>query len=178
MAATVERFGVDPATGRELSLVRVEAPEELTAELLPPRPFVCLLAWNVAGVAAARLTTVARTLIEAGCAYVCAHGSDCTRIDDAVDEECVDRQLAGQQVSFVMTSWHDDESPEAALWFLLENTIVADDVDDADYAPWNAPCRHAVVVDIAGAIADPEVVRAALAAPRAFSQRLAEQDPD
>ncbi|MCB9880036.1 MAG: hypothetical protein H6835_20785, partial [Planctomycetes bacterium] len=89
MAATVERFGVDPATGRELSLVRVEAPEELTAELLPPRPFVCLLAWNVAGVAAARLTAVARTLIEAGCAYVCAHGSDCTRIDDAVDEECV-----------------------------------------------------------------------------------------
>ncbi len=178
MAATVERFGVDPQTGRELSFVRVAAPEELTAELLPPRPFVCLLAWNVAGIAEASIGEVARTLIAAGCAYVCAHGSDCTRIDDIVDEECIDLQLADEPVSFVMTTWHDDPTPEAALWFLLENTAVEDDVDDPAYTPWNAPCRHAVVIDIAATIADPEVVRDALAAPRAFSQRLAERDSD
>lgn len=178
MAATVERFGVDPETGRELSFVRIAAPEELTAALLPPRPFVCLLAWHVAGVAAATIGAVARTLVDAGCAYVCAFGSDCTRVDDVVDEECVERQVAGEPVSFVMTTWHDDETPEAALWFWLENTTVEDDVDDPDYVPWNAPCRHAVVVEVAEALPDPEVVRAALAAPRAFSRRLAEQNPD
>jgi len=168
-----ERLGVDPQSGRELSLVRVASAVELSAALRPPRPFVCLLAWNVEGVAGTELATVARTLIEAGCAYVCAHGSSCTRIDDAVDEQCVDMQVMGTRLSFVMTSWHDDPEPVAALWFFLENTPIADDVDDPDYEPWNAPCRHAVVVDIGGAIVDIEAVRSALADPRAFCARAA-----
>ncbi len=168
MTNGVEVLGVDPATGRELSYVQLAAAADLQREHLPPRPFACLLAWHVESAPAADLARVARLLRDAGCGYVCAHGRGCSRVDDAVDEEGISMQLDdGIRVPFVMTTWHDESLAET-LHFFLVNTAIEDVPDDADYLPWDAPCRHAVVVDIGGATGDAALVRAALLAPARF----------
>lgn len=169
MTNGVEVLGVDPATGRELSYVRLATAADLQREHLPPRPFACLLAWHVDTATNAELARIARLLRDAGCGYVCAHGRGSSRVDDAVDEEGISMQLdEGLRVPFVMTTWHDDEPIADTLFFFLVHTSIEDATDDPDYLPWGAECRHAVVVDIGGALGDGREVRAALRDPTAF----------
>jgi hypothetical protein len=70
----------------------------------------------------------ATALIRSGARYVCCWGPDCERLHDCFDE--AEGALSGWDASdgsHVMTTWHDDEPLEEALWFALNAAIPTPD---------------------------------------------------
>jgi hypothetical protein len=80
---------------------------------LPTRHFAALLAADATGVDAAVLADFARRLLRAGCVYFCVWGPDCERVHDIFDEECFEVEPV------IMTTWHEEESLDEALWFFV-----------------------------------------------------------
>ena len=81
--------------------------------------FAAFLAWDARNTDTANIAALARALFARGVAYVCAWGPGCERVHDIFDE--VELELEGQRPpeSVVMTTWHNDESLEEALWFFV-----------------------------------------------------------
>jgi hypothetical protein len=113
---------------------------------------------------AERMSALARKLLDQGMAYFCGWGPDCSRVHDVVDEEVVQRNLSEE--ADVMTTWHDDEDLDDALWF-AEFAVPSDDYIDT--------CRTvlAIVVDQAEWSAR---VEADLRDFEAFNARILSQD--
>ncbi len=87
--------------------------------------FYPALVWNSEpGVAVEQITAVIRKLYTSGCRYVVAGGVNCERWHDIADEEFVSQFVsdADQDENFVMTSWHEGESPEDVTFFFVNNT--------------------------------------------------------
>lgn len=61
-----------------------------------------------------------------GLAYLCAWGPDCERVHDIFDEEDLARGLERGTHDVIMTTWHNDESLEEALWFFVHSASPAD----------------------------------------------------
>jgi hypothetical protein len=80
---------------------------------LPSRHFIAFLAADASEIDSEVLAEFSRRLIRAGCIYFCAWGTDCERVHDVFDEECLDIDPV------VMTTWHSDDSLDEALWFFL-----------------------------------------------------------
>lgn len=177
MSLARERFQPDPRTGRDLVLVTATAPEdvaELRAQSLGP--FLALVAWHAAGASVDTISAVVTALLDAGCCAVSAWGADCERVHDICDEVAVERALdAGTDGGGVlMTSWHDDESLDDALWFALRSTE-----PDADFvAPLGRPCRTVLALVVGDEPGLAAAIRAAFRDPGAFDARvLAQPDP-
>ncbi len=89
-------------------------------------PFPCLI-WDHDGrfTDAGRLA-IARDLLEAGCRYAVCGGQSCEAWHNAIDEVLVEAHLGDpddvQDAAFVMTSWHDGESPDDVAFFFVLNT--------------------------------------------------------
>jgi len=62
---------------------------------------------------------VSKWLVHSGCVYMIAWGKDCSLWDDAVDMENLEQFQYNEipDESFVMTTWHDQESLEEVFWF-------------------------------------------------------------
>ena len=62
---------------------------------------------------------ISKWLVAAGCLYMCAWGPDCSSWDDSVDYANLEAFSYGDipEDRFVMTTWHDEEPLEEALWF-------------------------------------------------------------
>ncbi|PDH65264.1 MAG: hypothetical protein CNE89_12075 [Sphingomonadaceae bacterium MED-G03] len=62
---------------------------------------------------------VAAWLVQVGCLYFIAWGTDCEAWHDAVDWVVLQRFDFGEipDDKFVMTTWHDEEPLSEALWF-------------------------------------------------------------
>lgn len=119
MAPLVERtFGIDPANGRELRYLHLAATTDLRVELLPTAPFVCLVAWHVER---AMLDHVIATLLDAGASCVSAFGLGCEQVDDGIDETVVMRNIDRGRDDFVMTTWHDQDTQDDVLQFVLRS---------------------------------------------------------
>lgn len=105
----------------------------------PRRPFLALVVirdevtpeWQWA---------ISKWLVAAGCLYMCAWGPGCSSWDDSVDYANLEAFSYGEipEDRFVMTTWHDGEPLEEALWF-------------AKYAAQHptVPLDLALIVDIA-----------------------------
>lgn len=67
---------------------------------------------------------LARALIDAQAFFVCAWGLKCERMHDTVDDASLERehleQRLADEVPVVMTTWHSQDSLEAAFWFFRE----------------------------------------------------------
>ncbi|PZP27438.1 MAG: hypothetical protein DI603_21840 [Roseateles depolymerans] len=61
-------------------------------------------------------------MVDAGCLYMMAWGSECSRWDDAVDDANLARFDYGEipEDKFVMTTWHEDASLVEVFWFAKE----------------------------------------------------------
>lgn len=168
MEPVAKTFAVDPDSGRELRYVGVECADDLRAEMLPPRPFVCLLAWNAEGQPVDVLARVTGTLLDAGCAYACCYGSGCERVHDVADEELVGRTvLECRQWPVVMTTWHTHETLDDVLHFFLRNTSLASGGDG--HPEWEAPAAHALALEIGDVLSPRAALFTALADPVAFA---------
>ncbi len=116
---TLERLGFHEISERELYLVHVESAEQLSTFQTPSRHFACLLLWDAEGEPVAQLSHVAATVLDSGCSYLSAWGSDCERVHDVFDEDHGMNPRDTPDDSVVMTSWHDDESLSDALFFFF-----------------------------------------------------------
>ena len=120
----VERVGHDEVWGRDLFVMSIPKSEDLPRELsVSTARFVCLIAWDAQAAGTEQISAVARRLLDGGAVYVCAWGPDCERVHDIIDEQHVGLVPKSTVRSVVMTTWHDDESLEETLGFVLTAAI-------------------------------------------------------
>lgn len=88
--------------------------------------FPCLI-WDHDGrFPDAARAAIAKALLEAGCRYAVCGGRNCEAWHDAIDAVFAETHLEDpddvQDTAFVMTSWHDGESPDDVAFFFVLNT--------------------------------------------------------
>jgi hypothetical protein len=87
---------------------------------MPNQSFVLLLACDARQIKDSVITDFANLMIDRGIAYLCAWGPDCERVHDLFDLTYVMREIGEERrYPHVMTTWHDAESLDEALWFML-----------------------------------------------------------
>jgi hypothetical protein len=90
---------------------------------------VLFLAVDATSLADDKLFSLVDWVMDQGAVYVCVWGTGCEHVHDVIDETIVEAIVKlGQMESddtIIMTTWHDDESLEEALWFALNNAIPA-----------------------------------------------------
>jgi hypothetical protein len=137
-------LGHHSASNREVYLLTLD---DLDAPFTLPdiqgRHFTCFCALNAEGLPADQLGKFCSHLLQLGCAYLCAWGSDCERVHDMMDEEIVGDNPPQSYIGCVMTTWHAKDSLTDALSFFLDNT----EPDEA-YAPNG--CNAALIISRAG----------------------------
>ena len=113
-SAQLERLG--HPDGHERDLHFLSLPDFLSMPdsiYLPARQFVAFVAADATGMDVPKLADFCRKLVQAGCIYFCAWGPDCERVHDIFDELILDTEPV------IMTTCHDKESLDSALWFFL-----------------------------------------------------------
>ncbi len=89
---------------------------------LPSAHTVLLIVADSAGVPSNIVCNVAAHFFVVGLTYVCVWGPDCGRVHDIFDEIHVGDGSSEPQFAF-MSTWHDDESLNKALFFFLRCAI-------------------------------------------------------
>jgi hypothetical protein len=122
------RIGFDDVNDRDLFVMcaanAADLPELVT---IGSRYFVSLIICDARSESTAALRRLARTLLNAGCVYFCCWGPECQRVHDIVDEEYLPGGISiHDDHSTIMTTWHDSESLDEAVWFSL-NVALPDD---------------------------------------------------
>lgn len=106
-------------SGRAVYVAQSDGIEQLPQLIsLPCTRFLLLLAYAL-GRKPARLGDALGELLDGGCVYLCAWGPGCEHVHDAMDDIILERQLEGGPEETIMTTWHDDEPLDEALFFTL-----------------------------------------------------------
>jgi hypothetical protein len=100
------RLGTVP----DLGAVHAELPERAESIIL----FLMVDARNLS---TDQIVEMADSIISRKLDYVCVWGPDCERVHDILDEVIVESDLDDQRL--VMTTWHDKETLNEAIWFFL-----------------------------------------------------------
>jgi hypothetical protein len=97
---------------------------QLPAVLVAPSPrFILLVAADTSGFGGAELVDLAGSILATGATYVCCWGPDCERFHDCFDESETLRTLDAEEDRVVMTTWHDSETLEEAIWFATHSAF-------------------------------------------------------
>jgi hypothetical protein len=141
-----EPVGRNALNGTELFVVEAASPADAAEALREIGPgVICLIAWDSRNASVDDVAVVARGLLDACSAYVCAWGPGCGRVHDIVDEEIVyDTVLRDPPLGTsrdVMTTWHEHDALSEVLWFVLAAAVPA--------GGFPIPCRATVAVSIA-----------------------------
>lgn len=165
MSAIPEWIGRDEDSGRDLFLLQVSSPGALVSFEKPRGHFACLLAWDASGVSSEAVSRVARYILDSGCVFLCAWGPDCERVHDIFDDMIVgDGCAEPTDGSTVMTTWHDQDSLDGALWYLLRLTSPDE--------PFVDSCRASIAIVVGERDEWSAAVRDALSKPGEFSRRI------
>jgi hypothetical protein len=161
----IESFGTGGVCDRELGIVELPNLESLPANLNITGPhFACLVLCDSHEYDANAIGSFAESLLVQGAVYVCAWGPDCERVHDIFDEEIVG---GGPEVprfsDGVMTTWHDNEDLDDALFFFLLCTYPDDEFSET--------CCSALVISV-GNSDWADLARAALSKPSEFLRRV------
>lgn len=84
--------------------------------------FVLLLHVSEASVTPDEQRSLSEAIAASGCRYALCRGVGCSSWDDSLDEASVWAEIQGQPRPFLMTTWHEHESLEDLLEFMLLNT--------------------------------------------------------
>jgi hypothetical protein len=125
--------------------------------------FLCLIAGDASQTSNDVLRSFARVLIHSGAVYVCSWGRDCERVHEAVDGAALEIESDPSDDSVIMTTWHDSESLEQALWFVLNSAFPANEYLNS--------CNSVLAICI-GDQSWSNTIRSAFGAPREFSKRI------
>ena len=122
--ASLELKTADAPLDRQLFALQVSASSEILAATQAVAPhFAVFLAWDATSASTEEISGLATMLHNRGLAYLCAFGPDCERVHDIFDEVELELKSARPSDSVIMTTWHDDESLEDALWFFVNNSF-------------------------------------------------------
>jgi hypothetical protein len=121
---TSEVFGVEDGFGTQhFFLCPAESLQSLTRKIAPiSKHFALFLAIDGCSLHSESVGEAARELIEKGLASLCVWGADCERIHDIFDETGVELDL-DQNRAVIMTTWHDAEPLEEAIWYFMNCAI-------------------------------------------------------
>jgi len=111
-----------------IDVFNIDSIEQLS-DCLPRRSkyFTLLLAWDAPETEQEKLMEMFQPFVDRGLAYFCAWGSRCSEVHDAVDLCAVKKEQAIGPADYqLMTTWHDDEPLEEALWFFNMCAIPAE----------------------------------------------------
>ena len=87
---------------------------------LAGKHFALFLAWDARAVPGETIFTFAQKLIRAGLSYIVAWGPDCERVHDIFDDaDIAENPESNEQRAVIMSTWHERESLEQALWFAV-----------------------------------------------------------
>ena len=106
---------------QSFSLHLADFPSTPASISLPSRRFIAFLAADATGIDETILSVFARTLLCAGCVYFCAWGTDCERVHDVFDKECLKVEPV------ITTTWHSKDSLDEALWYFIFNAFPEDE---------------------------------------------------
>lgn len=83
-------------------------------------PFVAFTALDATALTDEQLGALARSLIGGGCVYACSWGPEADRVETAFDWEVVRSEMEQSARALdIMTTSHEDESLDEAIWFAL-----------------------------------------------------------
>jgi hypothetical protein len=130
---------------RKLPRIRVFAADSVQAlpGLFPFRfsYFTLLLAWNPYVLTREQMVHLFQPLADRGLAYFCAWGNRCEEVHDAVDQCVIPREAQGGPLKYMtMTTWHEHEPLEDAVWFFQNLAIPSEAHVFADFE------RYAVAI--------------------------------
>jgi hypothetical protein len=113
---------------RSVFSLAIDALDSFPSKLsLPRQHFVLLVACDATLIENSVVAKFAKLIMDLGAVYVCAWGPDCERVHDIFDEVFVDHGIQDTNSwPHVMTTWHENESLDEALWFML-NTAYPDE---------------------------------------------------
>ncbi|MHB8793354.1 MAG: DUF7684 family protein [Thermoleophilia bacterium] len=136
----INNLGMNKATNRELFAVHLNNAGELDEKLdLTSRYFVCFLCWDDStNDTRDAISNFAEILLRSGGVYFCVWGKGCSRVHDIIDLASYEQGQENESV--IMTSWHEDESLDDALWFFLNSAFPDDRYFDE--------CRAGVAITI------------------------------
>jgi hypothetical protein len=161
----MQSFAAGGLSNRRLHLLELASAEDLEEISFDfGRHCMVILAWKATDAAADLIAGVVEGLLDRGAVSISCWGEDCRRVHEILTESIVGpTPPVSRYSSSTMTTWHERESFEEALWYAL---FVAQPTDQ-----FEASCRDSLVL----LIDQPEhaaIARAALNDPERFSSEV------
>ena len=128
------------ALGRTLWSTHVSQLTDIRGMSFPKPHFVLLLAADTQALAGSDCVDLGTALLGAGAVYVSAWGPGASRFEDCVDEAVVGPTGEGADGPVIMTTSHEDESLEDAVWFAANSAWP----DEA----YEESCRATVILTV------------------------------
>ncbi|MFT3870245.1 MAG: hypothetical protein QM715_17490 [Nibricoccus sp.] len=69
-------------------------------------------------------TMISAAIVASGCRYAVCYGHRCSSWDDSIDLAAVEN--GEEKSAFVMTTWHENDTPEDVAFFFWNNTSFDD----------------------------------------------------
>ena len=126
-------FGENQLTEIGVFSLHAASLKEASAELvLPTKYLTALIVCDSDQLSVGEISDLAKALLEKGAVYLCFWGKGCKRFHDIVDEIEAEADTFGKSCparhnGTLMTTWHEKESLDEALWFLLSCAWPLDD---------------------------------------------------
>jgi hypothetical protein len=127
MSRTINTFRESDSFNRLITLLSVDHLNEILP--LPERAgrhFTMLLAMNGPVEASADLRNVPEDLLKEGLVYLCTWGPDCGRVHDVFGRAAESLNVRLHEEYNFRCTYHDNESLDGVLWFLLNAAIPHD----------------------------------------------------
>jgi hypothetical protein len=86
--------------------------------------YALLLYVAATDVSAEEQTEISEAIVASGCRYAVCYGHRCSTWDDSIDLASID--AGKEEASFVMTSWHEEDTPDDVAFFFHHNTAFDD----------------------------------------------------
>lgn len=141
MTSGVQAHGRQKSSGREILSLAVPQMEQLPRDLgIYSHHCVLFLAVDGTVLADEQLFSLVGWVMDQSAVYVCVWGPGCERVHDVIDEAIIELDQTETDETVIMTTWHDDETLEEALWFALNDAIPA--------SAYSASCSVVIAVSI------------------------------
>jgi hypothetical protein len=149
----MKRHGINPGPACPLFSAFVEDFASLETLTLPSQNTVLFLGADASSVPSDAIYRVAERLLDAGVIWICVWGPDCQRVHDLFDEAYVGDGIVERDFC-LMSTWHDDESLEQALWFFVQLAFPLDhEIPTTSYVAVTVG-RHDWAISIEKALSD------------------------
>ncbi len=90
--------------------------------------FILFIACDFSKYSIDELSDFAEKMLDSGVACVCTFGTDCGKMHDIFDDIIVYREvIEKKEFPHILTTWHENDTLDEALWFGLFSAFVDDD---------------------------------------------------